>query len=204
MINQLQANSIKVEFEVLRKHHMAAFDMDGVLCEEPTPGTFDPSNAVPFYIPDHPIHLIITARNEKYRQQTLDWLAKHSVTAYRVAMPTWEEYPGLEAVARWKAEEYRKSRLPMFVESNIDIARIVAREACMPVYCPSARKTIEPESPVLGNSDAIGRRVRVCPHRLDLCCGSARCAKRDHVIVYRDDCRSCPDLPLPEYATVHG
>jgi hypothetical protein len=174
----------------------AAFDLDGILCEDPTGGIFDPANARPLYVPTHPIQLVITGRSDSYRDLTLDWFAKHELVVYRLVMRPTDEYPGFEQMARWKAEAYRLSGLPLYVESNIDLAHEIARMACRPVLCPSVESIIEPPVPVLGMGDAIGRRIRTCPKRLELCCGAARCVKKDHVIVYRHDCHVCPDLPI--------
>ncbi len=65
----------------------AAFDIDGVLCVDPTPQQNDDGdkyidfilNAQPLYIPQYRVAAIVTSRLEKYRSYTEKWLEKHGV-----------------------------------------------------------------------------------------------------------------------------
>ena len=107
----------------------ACYDMDGVLCIDPTEEENDDGknyinfikNARPLYLPNHEIGYIVTSRLEKYRKETEEWLEKHSVKYKKLYMlkATAEERRQLCLHAKYKAKIYKQikdSRL--FIESD--------------------------------------------------------------------------------------
>lgn len=80
----------------------ACFDIDGVLCADPTPEENDDGerykefllNARPLLIPGAPIGTLVTSRLEKYRPETEEWLSKNNVKYDKLVMldlPNMEE-----------------------------------------------------------------------------------------------------------------
>ncbi|MEO1018680.1 MAG: glycosyltransferase [Pseudomonadota bacterium] len=124
----------------------AIFDMDGVLCVDPTNEQNDDgpayleflSTATPLTIPVKLISAIATSRLEKYRPQTEEWLEKHGVQ-YRdllmLDLPSAEERRRLRAHAPFKAEVYGSREEYLFVESNWKQAQFIARETDKAVIC---------------------------------------------------------------------
>ena len=97
----------------------ACFDLDGVLCVDPTPEENDDGpkyldfikNAAPLYIPNYKIRAIVTSRLEKYRAQTEAWLRKHGVQYDELVMldlPTAEERRRQNCHARFKSDAYKE------------------------------------------------------------------------------------------------
>jgi len=124
-----------------------AFDMDGVICEDVTApdGTeeyeYFIDHARPLYPPRVPV-VIITAREERYRDRTLAWLKRYGVTARELIMwPTGGEW-SRGRIAEWKSAVLKdiKSRygLHYYVESSPEDALVIANAAKMPVICPAA------------------------------------------------------------------
>ena len=134
----------------------AAFDFDGILCEDIALEDCDDGpryvsalqHAKPLHLPRlKPIPLIVTARHERYRQITEAWLARHGVHAQRLIMRDWPHASGHHdnsAIARWKAEHYKRSGLALFAESDPAQARLIAELAKKPVLCPAAGCVIRP------------------------------------------------------------
>lgn len=72
-----------------------AVDFDGILCQDCPPGSDDDGpkyldfirNAKPLYLPRKvPIPLVVTARIEKYRDETQAWLERHGIRVRRLVM----------------------------------------------------------------------------------------------------------------------
>ena len=95
----------------------SCFDIDGVLCVDPTPEQNDDGeeyrkfllNAKPLYIPTYTIHTIVTSRLEKYRKETEEWLKKNGVKYNNLRMlnvQTKEERIRLGAHSKFKAQVY--------------------------------------------------------------------------------------------------
>lgn len=133
-----------------------AFDFDGILCRD-CPATDDDDGpryqrfltcATPLHLVRRcPIPLIVTARLEKYRQQTEDWLQRHGVRFERLVMGPWETLAerSRSDVAAYKAEHYREflnrpvSLEPrLFVESDPRQAERIAQLSGGLVLCPEA------------------------------------------------------------------
>lgn len=128
-----------------------AFDMDGIICVDPHCYDTDPAyknhlaHAAPLYLPRKWPAIIVTARCERYRGETLDWLERHRVTCRELVM--WPGDPEArwatpEAVAQWKADVLKRLRrtgnIHFYAESDPRQAAIIAESAKMPVICPAA------------------------------------------------------------------
>lgn len=113
-----------------RIEHVAV-DFDGVLCRDATKAEDDDgknylrflANAEPKFIPlgKHTIGAIVTARCQKYRQQTEEWLSRHGVNYKTLHMGPWdskEERRG--KAAAWKANVYAGlgPEISLFIESS--------------------------------------------------------------------------------------
>ena len=127
----------------------AAFDIDGVLCVDPTNEENDDGekytnfllNAKPLFIPQYKIPYIITSRLEKYRPQTEEWLNKNNVKYEKLRMLsgyTAEERRKLNLHAKFKAEQYRKlPDIQLFIESDKKQAQEIAKLTNKLCFCAS-------------------------------------------------------------------
>lgn len=124
----------------------AAFDIDGVLCVDPTNEENDDGekyrnfvlNAKPLILPTERIDTLVTNRLEKYRKETELWLKKYNVKYNKLVMldiPTKEERQKRNIYAKHKAEEYKRSDLDLFVESSESQAVEINKITKKPVYC---------------------------------------------------------------------
>lgn len=131
------------------------FDFDGVLCRDPTNEENDDgpryehflSNVEPLFLPTRPIGHIITGRLEKYRTLTEKWLSDKGVVYESLTMMPYADKK--ERMARgdrggWKAKEALKRGVEMFVESSDKQARIIAKEANIPVWCTLSQQAYYP------------------------------------------------------------
>lgn len=103
--------------------------------------------APPLYLPRRdPLSLVATARLEKHRAATEAWLARQGVRVERLAMwpgtaaERWQLVDGVPAVVRFKAEQYAKRRLQLFIESDPQQARQIAQLTGRAVLCPAAER----------------------------------------------------------------
>ena len=124
----------------------AIFDMDGVLCKDPTDEENDDGeaylsflrNAQPLTLPRKKLSVICTSRLEKYRSQTEDWLDYHDVKYGELIMldlPSAEERRRLKAHAPFKAEIYKSRSEILFIESNWKQSLEIAKLTDKPVIC---------------------------------------------------------------------
>ena len=134
--------------------HNAAFDMDGILCEDIDPQDDDDGerydmalrNARPKYlVRREPIPAIVTARLERWRPQTEEWLRCHGIMYHQLIMGHWnnltERYqPG--EISRFKAEHYKRLKLKLFVESCPIQAKEIRELSGKPVLCPQSGRVI--------------------------------------------------------------
>jgi adenine/guanine phosphoribosyltransferase-like PRPP-binding protein len=133
----------------------AAMDFDGILCHDCPPGSDDDGpkyldfirNAKPLYMPRRcPIPLIVTARIEKYRADTEDWLRRHGIRWNRLVM-----HPAAtlaerrrDNIAAYKARHYaawaaKHKATPgpiIFFESEDGQAREIAKLSKLLTICP--------------------------------------------------------------------
>lgn len=121
-------------------------DIDGVLCEDPTPKENDDGenyrhfllNARVKLIPRRKIKYLVTARLEKYRLETEQWLSQHHIQYEELIMlnvESAEERRKLGSHASFKADFYRKINAPLFIESEDEQAREIFRLTNKPVFC---------------------------------------------------------------------
>lgn len=137
-------------FEWNAFHHAcvenACFDMDGVLCVDPASHDNDDgpryekflSNALPLFRPTLRIGHIVSARLEKYRALTEDWLGAHKITygqLHLVDLPSKAERIRLGAHCSHKIRVYRETGAGMFYESDLGQAREIAQGSGKPVLC---------------------------------------------------------------------
>ena len=124
----------------------ACYDMDGVLCVDPTEEENDDGekyikfikNATPLYLPNRPIGYIVTSRLEKYRKETEGWLDKHGIKYKKLYMfnGTAEERRRLGLHADFKADVYGKIKnSSIFIESNPAQAKRIAELSHKNVIC---------------------------------------------------------------------
>ena len=127
----------------------ACFDMDGVLCIDPTEEDNDDGpryrefieTAAPLYIPTKRISAIVTSRLERYRKQTEGWLKNNGVKYGELIMldlPDAETRRKLNIHAAYKADVYGKRGEILFVESNRAQAEEIAQLTDKPVLCTDA------------------------------------------------------------------
>lgn len=143
----------------------SCFDIDGVLCVDPTVEQNDDGekyvefilNAKPLYIPNYKIKALVTSRLEKYRNQTEKWLRRNNVLyeeLYMLNLPTKEDRIKSAAHGKFKAEIYGKlSECILFVESNRDQAIEIANATKKPVISLETDEIFEDFHLDLGKED---------------------------------------------------
>jgi len=141
-----------------------ALDFDGILCED-CPIEMDDDGpryleflrtAKPLYLPKRePIPLIVTARLEKYRVETMAWLARHGLRVKQLVMldvpdqsrRTWETIIAHKSshFSHWRRRRKPNLRIgpPMFVESDDRQAQAIAERSGGLVICPAASKVYQ-------------------------------------------------------------
>ena len=121
------------------------FDIDGVLCNDPTPKQNDDGilykeflqNALPKIIPSGCIGSIVSSRLEKYRPETELWMKKNGIEYEHLILlnATAEERKNNNLHAIFKAEYYKKSKAVLFVESEERQAIEINNISGKPVFC---------------------------------------------------------------------
>lgn len=129
---------------------VSCYDIDGVLCVDPTPEQNDDGekyidfilNAKPLFIPSYEINSLVTSRLEKYRPQTEEWLKKHNIkykNLYMLDLETAEERRKLGCHAEFKAKIYQeKDDCNFFIESEREQAKKIAEITGKQVICVTA------------------------------------------------------------------
>jgi len=124
----------------------ACFDIDGVLCVDPTPEQNDDGekyrdfilHAAPLFIPGSPIGTVVTSRLEKYRKETETWLKNNHVRYNELVMmdlPDMEARQRANSHAQHKAKTYMSKPYVLFFESSKDQALEINRITKKPVLC---------------------------------------------------------------------
>ncbi len=125
----------------------SCYDLDGVLCEDPTDEQNDDgakyidfiANTKPLHIPNYKIKAIVTSRLEKYRQHTQQWLKDNNVLydkLYMIDLPSKEERIRQKIHGKFKAEIYKQlTDTYLFFESNPGQAREISKLTGKPVIC---------------------------------------------------------------------
>lgn len=156
-VEPFSTNKVDIYFSILRDQFFpwsvlkrgisdACCDIDGVLTED-VPSEFDDDgekyinflkNQKPKFRPDRKIHTLVTGRLEKYRGITEEWLRQHNVQYGNLIMlnlPNKQEKMKQDT-GNFKAEVFRKSGLPLFIESDFregNVIKSLNPEKC--VYC---------------------------------------------------------------------
>lgn len=141
-------------------HHslvsQACFDIDGVLCVDPTETENDDgpgyrhflSTTRPLHIPSIPVAHLVTSRLEKYRAETEEWLQRNGVRYGKLHMlnlPSAQERRRLNMHHRFKAEVYRsETQAQLFIESEKAQAIEIMRAAGKPVFCIETNRMYVP------------------------------------------------------------
>ena len=131
----------------------ACFDIDGVLCLDPSYEENDDGekyrtfllNAPPLYIPGSKIGTIVTSRLEKYRKETESWLDANKVKYDKLIMldlPNMKARQENNCHGTHKANEYKLNNYNLFVESDLGQAIEINRITNKPVFCTENFKMI--------------------------------------------------------------
>lgn len=133
-----------------------AFDLDGVLCRDPTPEENDDGPRYAEFIrsvpvlrrPGQKLGWIVTSRLERYRPETQSWLAAAGIEYEGLAMldgVSAQERRNLRLHAPFKARVYAGDpTLEVFVESDPRQAREIARLSGKPVLDFASMQLISP------------------------------------------------------------
>ncbi|MDB2310617.1 phosphoribosyltransferase family protein [Opitutales bacterium] len=144
---QVIPNPRRFEWNILSSPQIQyyQFDLDGVLCVDPTYEENDDGpkyvefirNAKPLFIPSHEIGAIVTSRLERYRADTEAWLERYDVQYGELLMldlASKEERIRTQAAPKFKAKTYRQSGADLFIESDAKQAVEIARLSGKFVY----------------------------------------------------------------------
>jgi hypothetical protein len=146
------------------------FDLDGVLCRDPEKDENDDGprylqfirTAEPKFKPTQRIGFIVTARLEKYRDETEAWLQRHGIDhggLFMMDLPTKAARMERGNRASFKAERYatltvqlrddgKQKPAELFIESNNGQARKIAELTGKAVWCTDSQ-TFYPAAPPL-------------------------------------------------------
>lgn len=134
------------------KIETALCDLDGLICADPTtPDDDGPEYATelaslaPLHVPTRRVGGIVTGRIERWRDVTMDWLIDNGVTCGDLKMAPFTSAAERNAfgAARWKAEVYKASEAPLFIESKPEDAATIAELSGKPVLCPAAGRCFQ-------------------------------------------------------------
>lgn len=152
-------------FEWNAFHHAcvekACFDMDGVLCVDPTERDNDDGEryelfvktARPLFQPTLRIGHIVSARLEKYRRLTEEWLDAHGIQygqLHLVDLPNKEERIRQGAHCSHKIRVYKQTGASLFYESDLGQAHEIARGSGKPVLCVGNMTMVLPDGLQIG------------------------------------------------------
>lgn len=124
----------------------ACFDIDGVLCEDPTEEQNDDGakylefiiNANPRYLPIVTIDTLVTNRLERYRPETELWLEKHGIKYKKLEMLKLDSKDDRLMQVDYfqhKVGAYKNSGAKIFYESSLQQAKVIFERTKLPVYC---------------------------------------------------------------------
>lgn len=133
----------------------SCMDIDGVLCLDPTDEQNDDGpeyltflrDTPALLLPTAPVGWLVTSRLEKYRAQTVEWLARHKVQYGDLRMM---QYPDMaarraaRAYARFKSEIYLETGAWLFIESDAALAVQIAQLSGRSVFCTETREMLAP------------------------------------------------------------
>lgn len=123
-----------------------AVDLDGILCKD-CPLEYSESDnedyekwltsAEPYLIPAFKVDAIVTARLEKYRAQTEDWLRRYGVKYEELIMLNLEkgELRTQNKVIKYKVDALKKIKPTWYWESTSRMAIQIHKKSKLPVLC---------------------------------------------------------------------
>ena len=131
--------------------HLCCYDIDGVLCEDPTDEENDDGDRYKNFIlnaslrfkPFAPIGYLVSSRLEKYRNETEQWLKSNNIKyghLFLMNVATAEERRRLGNHAIFKAEIYSKLPAILFVESDDNQAQVINELTHKDVFCVNSQK----------------------------------------------------------------
>jgi uncharacterized HAD superfamily protein len=131
------------------------FDIDGVLCVDPSEAQNDDGdayiafllNAPPLYTPSRAVGYLVTSRLERYRPQTEAWLRSRGIRYRELIMldlPSKAERIRTRAHGTFKADVYRRLDARFFIESDRAQAETIARLSGKPVLCVETHELFDP------------------------------------------------------------
>jgi uncharacterized HAD superfamily protein/adenine/guanine phosphoribosyltransferase-like PRPP-binding protein len=174
-------------------HHkileQACVDIDGVLCLDPSEDENDDGaayleflkNAVPYHATTRKIGWLVTSRLEKYRPQTEAWLANAGIAYDNLIMldlASKQERQKLGVHGSFKAEFYRHCASPLFIESDVRQAEVIAAKSGKQVLCIETHQMHLPDPLSAGQ---IARRFRHLPTRLKMALHETRLQQKNTV-----------------------
>lgn len=124
-------------------------DFDGVICKDcPIIDDDDGERylkwmrtSIPkFRTLEREIPFIITARLEKYRKETEEWLLKNKIKCKTLIMGPWKsqiERNGY-CIGSWKLENIIKNNIHLFIESDDYQARVISKGISKPIICTNS------------------------------------------------------------------
>lgn len=133
----------------------SCFDIDGVLCVDPTREENDDgeryrrflNDARPLMTPTHRLGHLVTSRLERYRPETEAWLRAQGIEydkLWMLDLPTAEERRKAGLHGRFKAEVYSRLDAILFVESEERQAIEIAKLSGKPVLSIETQSIIDP------------------------------------------------------------
>ena len=134
----------------------SCFDLDGVLCIDPTDAENDDGRryqeflrTVPcLVVPTLPLAHIVTSRLERYRPETEAWLKEKGIQyrhLHMLDLPSAEERRRLRAHSSFTADVYSRVEADLFVVSNPEQAWMIARLSGKPALDYTNRQLISPD-----------------------------------------------------------
>lgn len=135
----------------------SCYDMDGVLCRDPTPAeSADETqyqrflvDAMPLVLPTGEIRKIVTSRLEQDRAATEDWLGAHGVQYGELVMldlPSRAARRQFGIHGEFKSAVYREDEdALLFVESEPAQATLIAKTSRKVVFDYEGRRMIQPQ-----------------------------------------------------------
>lgn len=124
----------------------ACVEIDDVLCFAPPPAKGDTAgyrrllaNAMPKYRPTKPIGTLVSARLEKYRPETEDWLHRHSIeynALHLLDLPRAGVRRSHETSTSFKTEIYRQDKeARIFIDSDLAQVNAIAAATGKAALC---------------------------------------------------------------------
>lgn len=154
------------------------FDIDGVLCEDPTQEQNDDGsrykdfilNAKPLFVPTQKIRCLVTSRLEKYRNETIQWLKMHNIKYDKLHMldlPDAETRRRLGIHSKFKASIYSKDIASnLFIESELKQAIDIANRSGKSVFCTENMTMVFPGSDLKSSINQQKAKMKYFFHRL--------------------------------------